>query len=54
MKKERVKGRFEEAKGKVKEFAGQAVSNKELERKGTIQKNAGKVQAGVEDIQKNS
>lgn len=34
MKKDQVKGRFKEAKGKVKEIAGKAVGNKDSERKG--------------------
>ena len=50
MNKEQVKGRYEEAKGKVKEVAGKAVGNESLEIKGKIQKNAGKVHAGVGDL----
>ena len=37
MNKDQVKGRIEEAKGAVKEVAGKAVGNKELEIKGKIQ-----------------
>jgi len=50
MNKEQVKGRYEEAKGKVKEVAGHAVGNDELEVKGKIQKNSGKVEAGIGDL----
>jgi uncharacterized protein YjbJ (UPF0337 family) len=50
MNKDQVKGRYEEVKGKVKEVAGNVAGNKELEVEGNIQKNLGKVQAGVGDI----
>jgi uncharacterized protein YjbJ (UPF0337 family) len=50
MNKEQVKGRYEEAKGTVKEVAGKMVGNEELEIKGKIQKEAGKVRAGVGDV----
>lgn len=48
--KDQVKGRTDQAVGKVKEVVGAAVGNKELELKGTIQKNTGIVQAKVGDI----
>ena len=54
MNKEQVKGRYEEAKGAVKEVAGKAVGNKDLEAEGNIQKNVGKVEAGVADLEKTS
>ncbi|CRI67243.1 conserved hypothetical protein [Thiocapsa sp. KS1] len=50
MNKDQVKGRYEEAKGKVKEVAGNVSGDKELEVEGNIQKNIGKVQAGVGDL----
>ncbi|HYN77185.1 MAG TPA: CsbD family protein [Lamprocystis sp. (in: g-proteobacteria)] len=50
MNKEQVKGRFEEAKGAVKEVAGKVVGNEDLEAEGNLQKNVGKVQAGVADL----
>jgi uncharacterized protein YjbJ (UPF0337 family) len=50
MNKDQVKGRYEEAKGKVKEVAGNVSGDKELEIEGNIQKNVGKVQAGVGDV----
>jgi uncharacterized protein YjbJ (UPF0337 family) len=50
MNKDQVKGRIEEAKGKVKEVAGKAVGNEKLENEGTVQKIGGKVQAAVGDL----
>ncbi len=47
--KDQVKGRAEEAKGAVKEVVGRAVGNKDLELKGNIEKNIGKVQAAGGD-----
>ncbi|MEO8628448.1 MAG: CsbD family protein [Betaproteobacteria bacterium] len=49
MNKDQVKGRINEAAGKVKEVAGKAVGNETAEAKGIVQKNAGKVQAGYGD-----
>jgi uncharacterized protein YjbJ (UPF0337 family) len=48
--KDQVKGHTNEAAGKVKEVVGSVVGNKELEVKGTIQKNTGIVQAKIGDI----
>ncbi|SDX01002.1 CsbD family protein [Thiocapsa roseopersicina] len=50
MNKDQVKGRYEEAKGKVKEVAGNVSGDKELEVEGNVQKNLGKIQAGVGDL----
>jgi uncharacterized protein YjbJ (UPF0337 family) len=50
MNKDQVKGHVEEVKGKVKEVAGNIVGNDELELKGNIQKNDGKVQAAFGDL----
>ena len=50
MNKDQVNGRVEEAKGKVKEVAGKMVGNEKLELKGKIEKNVGKVQAGLGDL----
>jgi uncharacterized protein YjbJ (UPF0337 family) len=50
MNKEQVTGRIEEGSGKLKEVAGKLVGNKDLERKGTIQKNVGKARAGLGDL----
>ncbi len=51
MNKKQVEGRYEEAKGKVKEVAGHVTGNDELELEGKIQKDAGKVQAGIGDVE---
>lgn len=50
MNKDQVKGRVKEVKGKTKEVAGKLVGNKTLQAKGTIEKHAGKAQAGVGDL----
>jgi uncharacterized protein YjbJ (UPF0337 family) len=49
MNKDQVKGRYEEAKGKVKEVAGKTVGNKDLEQEGINQSASGKVQADAGD-----
>lgn len=48
--KEQIKGRANEAIGKVKETVGEVVGNKKLEIKGAIQKNIGIVQSKVGDV----
>lgn len=50
MNKDQIEGRFEEAKGKVKEITGKVVGNKGLEEKGIIQHATGKTQADAGDI----
>lgn len=52
MNKDQVKGRVKEAKGSVKEATGKAVGNKDLENEGSVQKVAGRVQAGYGDLKK--
>lgn len=47
--KNQVKGRVDEAKGKIKEIIGKAVGNKDLQVKGNIEKNLGAVQAKLGD-----
>ena len=49
MNKDQVKGRVEEVKGNVKEVTGSVVGNKSLEAEGMVQKNVGKLQAGLGD-----
>ena len=51
--KDQVKGRAEEAHGKVKEVVGKVVGNRDLEVKGNIQKNVGRVEAAVGDAKAN-
>jgi len=50
MNKDQVKGKIEEVKGKAKEAAGVILDDKELEVKGNIQKNVGKVRSGLGDL----
>jgi uncharacterized protein YjbJ (UPF0337 family) len=50
MSKEQVKGRVEEAKGAVKEVAGEILGDERMEAEGNIQKHVGKVRAGVADL----
>lgn len=51
MNKDQVKGRVTEAEGKVKEVTGKVVGNKDLERKGAVEKHIGKNQADHGDRQ---
>jgi uncharacterized protein YjbJ (UPF0337 family) len=50
MNKDQIKGRVEEAKGKVKKAAGKAVGNRNLENKGGLQNAHGKAQAAFGDL----
>lgn len=50
--KNKVKGTFHEAKGKVKEMAGKITDNPKLEAKGKVEKIAGKVQEKVGQVKK--
>ncbi len=50
MNKDQIKGRAQEATGKVKQVTGKAVGNKELERKGKAEKAGGKLRAGYGDL----
>ena len=49
MNKDQVKGRVEQAKGTVKENAGKAVGNRDLQGEGAVDKTAGKTQATYGD-----
>lgn len=49
MNKDQVKGRVEEAKGKMKETAGRVSGNPDMEDRGTVDKVAGKVQKNFGD-----
>lgn len=53
MNKDQVKGRINEATGKIKEVVGKAIGNKGLKRKGIIEKARGTVQAGYGDLKEN-
>jgi uncharacterized protein YjbJ (UPF0337 family) len=50
--RDKVEGSVNEAKGKVKEQAGRAVGNPDLQDRGTAEKVGGKVQRKVGDIKK--
>ena len=50
MNKDQVKGRVAKAKGTVKEIAGKAIGNKQMEAKGKVQKAYGSAQAGYGDV----
>jgi uncharacterized protein YjbJ (UPF0337 family) len=50
MNKDQVKGRINEAEGKIKEVAGKLVGNEKLEAKGKVQKILGEAQAEFGDI----
>ncbi len=50
MNKEQVKGRVDEAVGKVKEVTGRAVDDKSLEAKGLGQQVVGKTRATAGDV----
>ena len=47
-----MKGGFREAKGKVKEKAGEATGNPDLRDRGTVEKAGGKVQRKIGDLKK--
>jgi uncharacterized protein YjbJ (UPF0337 family) len=50
--KDKVEGTFHEAKGKVKEVAGEITDNPNLEAKGNAEKIAGKVQEKIGQVKK--
>jgi uncharacterized protein YjbJ (UPF0337 family) len=50
--KDKVKGTFHEAKGKVREMAGKITDNPKLEAKGKAEKIAGKVQEKIGQVKK--
>jgi uncharacterized protein YjbJ (UPF0337 family) len=50
--KDRVKGRINEAKGKVKEEAGKAVGNPDLRDRGAARKAGGTIQRKVGEVKK--
>jgi len=47
MDQDRIKGSFEQAKGKTKEVAGKLTGDAKLEAEGRAQKTAGKIQNAV-------
>ena len=50
--KDKVKGTFHEAKGKVKEVAGKVTDNPKLEAEGKVERIAGKAQGKIGQVKK--
>ena len=50
MNEDQVGGRIGKLKGEAKKVAGKITGNKSLQRKGSIQKVSGTIQAGVGDL----
>ena len=50
--KDKVKGAFHTAKGKVKEVAGKVTDNPKLQAKGLVEKLAGKAQKKLGEVKK--
>ena len=50
--KDQIEGTFHQVKGKIKEVAGQASKNPDLEAEGQTEKLAGKIQEKVGQIEK--
>ncbi|MGC3965498.1 MAG: CsbD family protein [Rhodocyclaceae bacterium] len=49
MNRDQIKGRTEQAAGKIKEVAGRATNDRDLEARGRADQTAGKVRAGYGD-----
>ena len=50
--KDKIKGRVDEAKGKVKEKTGEATCDSDLRDRGTGEKAVGKIQRKIGDVKK--
>jgi uncharacterized protein YjbJ (UPF0337 family) len=50
MNKDQVKGRIDQAAGKIKEEVGDLVGNKKMENEGRVEKNVGQGRAKVGDV----
>ncbi len=50
MNKGQVKGRTEQATGKIKEVAGKATGDSDLDAEGRVDKNVGKVRSTASDV----
>ena len=50
MNKDQVKGRIEQAAGKIKEETGDLIGNQKMENEGRIKKNIGEGRAKVGDV----
>jgi len=50
--KDQAEGKFHDVKGKIKEKAGKAINNPNLENEGTDEKMAGKIQKKIGQVEK--
>ena len=50
--KDKIQGSAKQAAGKVKETAGRATGNRDMEDRGTLEKTGGKIQRKVGDVKK--
>ena len=50
--KDRTKGRINEAKGKLKEKAGRAIGNPDMEDQGAAEKVGGKIQRKIGEVKR--
>jgi len=50
--KDKIKGRIDETKGKVKEKTGDAAADSDLRDRGRAEKTAGKIQRKIGDVKK--
>jgi len=50
--KDQAEGKFHEVKGKIKEKAGRAINNPNLENEGTDEKTSGKVHKKIGQVEK--
>ena len=50
--RDKIKGAFKEAKGKVKERTGKATGSPDLRDRGTVEKAGGKLQRKIGDVKK--
>jgi uncharacterized protein YjbJ (UPF0337 family) len=51
--KDQVQGRVDEVKGSMKEATGKVIGNVSLETKGKVEKNLGRTQAKIGDVEEN-
>jgi uncharacterized protein YjbJ (UPF0337 family) len=52
MNKNQIKGRADEAKGKIKEVTGKVIGNKRMEYEGKAEKHGGKTEAAYGDLKR--
>ena len=51
--RDELEGKFDQAKGKVKETVGRAINDRDLEDEGTANRAGGKVQEGFGKVKRN-